>query len=44
MLVFNQMNEVVRSDTRLVAEGKALGQQLDKAQLERIADEPRTGC
>lgn len=39
VLVFNQMNEIVRPDARLVTEGKALGQQLDKAQLERVADQ-----
>lgn len=40
VLVTDELDELVGTDTSLVSEGEALGEELDEAELERVADEP----
>ena len=40
MLVLDELHKLIGAHARLVAEREALGEQLDEAQLERVAHEP----
>lgn len=40
MLVFDELDELVRADTSLVAKGEAFREQFDEPKLKRVSNEP----